>query len=489
MTPPSRRRLLAASGLSAVGAFLSGCGGGEQDAAPDPGSALRWWDQYAPQQKMESELFARFARSPDGVRVDYTTYDPTEMGQALQLARTSDQLPDVFTLAVDRPPSTLVDQGWFTPLNPSAETLRHLPPDSLFPQVSVFDDTIYSLPIRTARQYDSLTWFNRPLLERSDVDPETDLATWDGFRSAAAAVTRAGGTGVFGWVAPLQFPDRLAAHMLELAMAAGVRGVPDQGGLFDPRTGEYVNDSDAMVEAVEFLLSMKRDRTLYPASSLLNARSARARWATGVVGMFLDGSYSIGVLRTSFDEFTPKVGVTSVPVAEPGTRPQIAKPPTGGGQAFWISAKSRFAAQARTLIAKFATPTVQRQMAEAMDAMPLDLGAVADSDAHPTYKRAARLFARQVVLAPSPDVRNPDVAKVRATMPTITPGLGEIAQGLFSDQLSDVRRALRRFNDELTRSRDRAIAKARKDGARVGVEDWVFDDWVQGTDYDNGATR
>ncbi len=482
------RRVFLTTGLGGLAAGLVGCSRAADGDSTPRGDGITWWDQYAPQKAMEQRLFAGFAASAGGLAVDYTVFDPSKMGQAQQLAHSSGQLPDVMSLAVPVQPKKLVEDGWFRALDLPQSARDALPEGSLLPGFSVFDDKVYSLPLRTFRQHDSLAWYNAGLLQKAGVDPENGLASWDDFRAASRAVTRVGGTGVFGWVAPLQFPDRLAAQVTQLAMTVGPTGsagVPDGTALFDPRTGDYVLDSDAVVAAIEFLLSMKADRSLYPASSLLTARSARARWATGVVGLFLDGSYNIGVVVSSFPEFADQLGVAAMPAADPGT--VIAAAPQGGGQAFWLTAGSRHPEAATTLIAKFATAEIQKEMAEAMDAIPLDIASVADSDAHPTYKRAAEIFTRQVVLAPNPVARNPEVADVLSEMSPITPGLGEIVQGVFSGQVSDIRGTLRTLNDRLSTERERAAGVVAGRGGKASLADWVFEDWRPGTDYGQKA--
>jgi arylsulfatase A-like enzyme len=64
--------------------------------------------------------------------VQYTYYKPAKMGQALQLAKQSGQLPDIRTNAgLNLPAATLVAAGWAQPLDLSDEAKARVK-DSLF---------------------------------------------------------------------------------------------------------------------------------------------------------------------------------------------------------------------------------------------------------------------------------------------------------------------------------------------------------------------
>ncbi|RIQ22777.1 ABC transporter substrate-binding protein [Jiangella rhizosphaerae] len=495
--PISRRRLLRSAGLLAgvAGAFglaacdtaPSGAGGPSGGGGPSAGGAggptggtsggtgpLLWWDQFNPLQDLQKATFERFT-ADGGPEVQYTVYNPAEQGQALQLAQGSGQLPDVFTLAgVGVPAAVLRDQGWFSPLSTGDAIRDALPEGSLVPGIHVFDDQVYSFSIFSFRQYETLLWFNRGLLERAGVDPEQPPASWDDLRAAARAVQDAGSSGL---ILPLQFPDRLQAFVLELAQTAGFPGSRESGtNGIDLTTGEYRFHDDAFVEAIEFLLSFQQDGLLFPASTSLDARSGRARWAADGAGFFLDGPYCAGVVAGDFAAFLPQLGVGAIPTPG-GDAPVLTRPPTGG--TFWASGQSDQVDQVSELLTYLVDEEYQRGLAEAMDQPPLDLAAVAGSDAHETYKQCIEFFAEQVFLGPSPQARA-GVTAVEAAMTPVQPTLGDIVQGAFSGQVDDVRGALRTLSDGMTRAREAAIAQV---GGDVTAESWAFPDWSPGTDF------
>ncbi|MEV0618482.1 extracellular solute-binding protein [Nonomuraea sp. NPDC050404] len=490
MTTLGRRRFLGLSGAALAGALgVAGCTRtSTQEAAAraaDGGGVIRWWDHFQPLKPLHERIFAEYAKANPGVRVEHEVYNPNEMGQALQLAFKSNQIADVHSVAgLGLSEAALVASGWLAPLA-GAEAIRaKLPADSLLEGLHIFDGKVYTFPIFSPRQYTTLNWFNRELVERAGGDPVNGPATWEEFRAIAARITRDGGGKAYGWIQGLAFHERLQVHVVELAMSAGAPLAMAQGGLgelglVDPRTGEYVYDTEPFVQALEFLLSLVRDKVVFPASTSLDARTARARWATGVAGMFFDGSWNIGVVNGQFKQFVDKVGVGPIP--SPSGKPVLYGAPAPGQ--LFVSSQSRHVEAASGLLARFAGPEYSKELAAFMDQVPLDLEAVKRADVHPTYKRAVELFGQAVRLAPSPLVRNPAIAQVMSEMKSPRPTLGELTQGILSGEVTDIRKALREYTGKMAAERERALKEVSGKGVKVSLDDWKFPNWQAGQDY------
>lgn len=484
MENATRRQVLHGAGLLAGVIALTSC-----DTAPPQGSGgpsatsgasggggpIVWWDQFNPLEKLHRSTFKAFSGS-GGPQVEYTVYNPNDQGKALQLAFSSKQMPDVFTLAgLEVPPAVLYGQKWFAPLADGDAIQKLLPEGSVVPGLHIFDDKLYSFSIFSPRQYESLVWGNRAILEKAGVDPDQPPASWDDLRAAARKVQ---GSGTAGLVLPLKFAPRMQSFTLELAQTAGFPGSREGGtNGMDLTTGEYRFHDDAFVEAIEFLVSFQKDKLLFPASSSLDARSGRARWAAGAAGYFFDGPWNAGVVSGDFPKVLEQLAVGPIPT-QGGGEPVLTRPPTAG--TFWVSNQSDGQEQASKLLQKFAEKDYQAGLATAMDQPPLDAAAVASSDAHASYKKAIEMFEKQVFIGPTPFARNPLVIQVEAAMKPVEPGLGQIVQGAFTGQVSDVRGALRKLSDGKTKAREEAIAKV---GGDVSADDWAFPNWKAGEDF------
>lgn len=475
MQSANRRQLVKYAGaVAATGAVMSH----NSPVLAQEDITLQWWDHYAPLEGLLQEIFDAYSAETPNVTVEHTLYNLPELGQSLQLAFNSDQAPDVHAIAsLMVPTARLVDEGWFTPIEGyvSEGFLQRFPEATLLDGVHRFDGELYSFPLFSFRSHSTTTWFNRMLVEEAGVDPEVGPVTWDEFRQTAASITENGGGQVFGWIQAIGLPERLGTQVIELAQMAG------SPGEIDWLTGEYMYHTEPFLQAIEFLTSMEDDGSLFPASTTLDARTARARFSTGTAGLNFDGPWSIGVIVNDYPEFADQVNAGQIPVPDLNNPGYVTRGPVGGD--FWISSQSEHPEIGAAILEGFNTPEFYVRLAERMDQPPLDLGAVEEADVHPAYQNALAAFEGTVRLAPVPEARNSDVSEVLSRMTDIRPNLGEIVQGVFSGDTADIATALQDYSDELTVARDRAIAAAQDEGFEVSVDDWVFSNWELGTDY------
>ncbi|WP_419999547.1 ABC transporter substrate-binding protein [Streptomyces boninensis] len=480
MTTLSRRALLGAIGAAGATAALGAC-----STAPSAGKSsgggkgLKWWDHFNPLQDLHKEVFAEFQKDT-GIPVEYTPQQTGKMGQALQLARQSHQLPDVFTNAgLQLPPQALVKAGWFQPMELSEKALSRLPDDALVDGINVIDGKVYNFPLFHLRQYWAATWFNKELVEKAGLDPDSPPETYDEFRKAALAVRKKGGGDAYAWMLALGQPPRLREQIGFLAQAGGFEGHAMDGVRY--KTGEIAFHDDAYVHAIEFWLSLKKDKLLVPGTESFVDKDARARWAAGTAAFYFDGPWCAGVVSRDLKQFADKLGVGPMLVAEKGAPVTAYRPPSEGP--FWISGESKKQKDASRLLEYFTRPEHYVKLAAKMDQPPLDLDAIDKADVHPTYKQVVALFQDAVFKAPAPAKKNPDVAKVQAEQKSPQPQLGEVVQGLFSGDLTSVRGELKKLSDRNAKDREQAMAKAKKKGAKVDVDSWAFPNWEPRKDY------
>lgn len=447
-------------------------------AVAQDGVTLQWWDHYAPLEALLQERYDAYTADHPDVTVERSLYNLPDLGQALQLAFNSDQAPDVHAIAsLQVPTPRLVQDGWFTPIQDyiSEEFLQRFPEGTLLEGLHTFDGQLYSFPMFSFRSSSSLLWFNKSLVEDAGIDPEIGPRTWDEFRQAAAAITEGGDGRTYGWIQAIQLADRLGVQTTELAQLAGAPGSIDHA------TGEYIFHSDPFIQAIEFLHSIHQDGNLFPASTSLDARTARARFSTGVAGFNFDGPWTIGVINNDYADFADLVGVAQTPVPDASRPGFITRGPNGGD--FWVNSQSEHPDVAAGILEQFNTPEFYVRLAEQMDQPPLDLTAVDQAEVHPAYRKALGLFEENTRLGPVPEIRNPAVTDVYTNMTDIRPNFGEIVQGVFSGDVADYRTTLKEYSDKLTAERDKAIKAVNDAGGEVSVDDWVFSNWEPGTDY------
>ncbi|MEU7739790.1 extracellular solute-binding protein [Nonomuraea sp. NPDC049158] len=478
----SRRQFLGGAGAAVLATALTACtGGGQMSRRSQPaGDALQWWDQFRPLTKMlESDLFTPYEQGHPGVTIERRQMDAPDLGQALQVARRSNQMPDVHSLAGlgSVSPAALVSGGWFQPVGKLADFAGSSIAGQLYDGIHRFNGEIYSFAPFSGRNHEAVPWFNSALLKEAKVDPEDEPATWDDLRAIARRVTKGNAAGAYGMVIPLKDPAYLATLVHRLAMTAGAPGAIDWA------TGAYVHDSQPYIDAVEFLLALQKDKVVHPASASMGPRDARARWAAGQAAIYPWGAWFVGGLRVDEPEAVERgVGVWHIPCPET-TRNLVYSPPMPG--TFWVSSQSKKAKSAAEVLLRMTTKEFQLKLAAAMDQPPALAEVVKEAEVHPAYRKCVANFQDDVRIAPVPEVGTPGVWQVLAEMRDIHPDLGDIVQSVLTGSNSDVGGQLRRYKDQLSAERERAIkAVKEKKGVEVGLDAWVFANWDREKDYE-----
>jgi multiple sugar transport system substrate-binding protein len=477
----TRRTFLGAAGVGTLTAMLAACTGGGQmaeQATQDDGT-LRWWDQFRPLTELfETGLLAPYMAANEGVAIERRQMEGPDLAQAIQVARRSNQMPDVFTLAgLQASPAALLGEDWFQPIGQHADFEGSALGDQLYDGVHRFDGEVYSLPLFSGRFHDATPWVNTELVGKADVDPAESPATWDDLRTTAKRITDR--TGVHGLVVPTKDTTYLTPLVSWLAQSAGAPGTVDWA------TGEYVFSSQPFVDALEYLLALQKDGVVHPSSASMGPRDARARWAAGEAAVFPWGPWMIGGLMVDEPSAVERgIEAWRLPCPE-STRNIVSRGPGSG--VFWLSRQSQQAEVAAELLLTMTTPEFQAQLATAMDQPPALTEVVADADVHPAYARNIAFMEDDVRIAPVPETGNPATWRVAVEMRDIHPNLGEVAQAVLTGATKDVKGELTKLNDAMSAERDRAIETVRSEGVEVSVDDWVFANWDRSTDYDQTA--
>lgn len=471
MTQLDRRRFLtlAAGTLGATGLGLTtACSG---DDTEDPGGAasggsLAWWDHTTGNKELLAPIFEAYT-ADTGIQVDYTYYQAAKMAQTLQLARTSEELPDIHTIAgLELPLSQLVADGWFQPLQLSAEADSSIPEDSKVEGLNVFDGKLYGFPTTGSKFFNANTWFNRELIEQAGLDPEQPPQTFDEFREACKKVQS--GSKAKGLI--LNTGATLNLVIDNLAQSAGFEGAA--GTLF--RTGEIQWHADPYVEVLEFLQSVHKDK--YVVEGQFTSDTARPRWMVGQAAFMIDGIWIPGAIKAESAPFLDKVGV-GAPLT-PGAGQEALMYRGAGGGTYFLSKQSTHPKEASALMEGLLTDEYQLGVARGMAQPPLNPELLEDSEVHESFRKPLQLAAERCFTTPQLVRKSPEAAKAVAAVPKAKPGMLEIVQGLISGDVTDIRGTLKKLSDNSAKGRDQALKKA-----GLGVSDVAFPSWKPEQDF------
>lgn len=475
------RRGLLAGGAGLGAAALIGCG--EPDEITTPGNQagagkgrkkITWWDHNVNLQKANGAAYDKFTAETGGA-VEYTYVQTAKLGQTLQLAKQSDQLPNIHSTAgLGLSTPALIADGWLQPLSWDDQTTSAFGEDGLVEGLHKFDGKIYSFPIFADKQYVSALWYNKDFIAKAGIaEPPT---SYDAFREACRKVTKAN-ENASGLIFALGHTGRLNEQVNTMAQAAGFEG---EGGVRF-KTGEVAFHDDAYVAVIEFLLSLQRDKLVFPGASSLDDQVARTRWAAGGAGYYLDGPWCAGTVQTEMPQFLDKIDVG--PMLVPDDSMQLVAYRGRQGGNYYVSASAENAEDCSKLLSFLPGDDYNIAIADAMAQPPYDLSAIAKSKAIEPWRRLIDHYQEVVFIGPQPTLKNTAVQKVAQYSKPVKPGLPEIVQGAFSGDVTDIRGELKKLSDATSKARDAAIKKAVDEGATVSLDDYAFPDWQPRTDW------
>lgn len=507
----SRRRILSTvGGLAAmsVAGSAAGCkvqttspeskqNSGEGFTIPDPKVTLpegkvtfRWIDGGSRKAFFEKALFAAYHAKHPNITIDYTAPEQSKLGEVIPLGIRNGTAPDVFQIPKTVPPATAVAEGWVQPIQdliPDFDTWRKAFPDgTLVPGTHILDGKMYSFPVTSDRQLWSMLWYDTVNLEKGGVsDPGGSLKSWDQFRDAAKSVTKAGKGKVYGLLA-----DGLGTLVQGLAVSAGWNVIYDAGAPLtgmDPTTGRFAFSAQPMLDAVELALAIKSDGSILPGFNTLTGKQAAGRFPNSVAGMMVRGPWNYPDWENDAPNW--KFGVLPLPTPD-GSGTYFRNFTQTDGNCTSIYAKTKYPEIAADLYSYIGSLDGQVQLVAATRGALLPILPDAWDEAK---KRGVELdtYAEQIVemsksrvrIGPSASIRNQQTATVLLHLKKAKPGFAAIMEGLVSGQVKDAKTALTKLDSASDKALDDAIAAAKKKGAEVSRDDYVFPNFDPSKDY------
>lgn len=447
---------------------------------------FRWIDSGGIKADFFHPLFERYQQLHSNISVDYQTLPWPEISKVIPIGMQNQSAPDVFQLPPEITAAQAVAEGWIAPLSeviPDVESWKAaFPPGIFLDGFTDFNGATYTFPIHSNKRYSSLLFSNAAYFEKASLDPETPL-TWDQFRDAARRITEQGNGKYFGLVIDGNQTNSFAINCGNLARMAGAAAGELTGtNYIDWRTGEFVFDAEEMVAAVELLLAIHDDGSIFPGSTSINAQEMRAQFPAGIAGMMLQGPWNVPQYRKEAPDFD--FGLASQPVPNDGDITPLTVGP-GGTDYFFVYAESPLKPVAGNLLSYIGSEEGQMAYQTITNGATgvVFPGANELAGGDPLSLKALQIYDEQMRSGPDPRVRNADTALVYEAFRTPQPDFGQVIQGLYVGQLDDIQATLQDLRDRTSAELDRAIATAQERGAQVSRDDFVFSDWDPMADY------
>lgn len=453
-----------------------------QGAASEP-VTIRWMDWSDSQQDYVVAAFERYEEEHPDVTIEYTLLTIDAYQQTILSAVNAGDAPDVFPVPVGLPAQQVIDEGWFQPLDPYVDDAwKERWQNYLIEGATTFDGQVYGLPENMPR-HSTLLYYNKDLFRQAGLDPEQPPTTWAELREYAQLITAAGGGDAYGIIEGGKQVNRLRELAANLASMAGAQAYPF--GALGPlgANGEYIFDDPAYAGAIQLLLDMKNDGSFFPSFLSIGAPEARELFGQGKAGFLFQGDWCIAAWKANNPELD--FGVAQLPAPDTGQAGYAYHAP----QVMWVgmSATTEHPEEVAELIKwrysdEFLNGLAEQGYAYAF-AFVEDPSTVAGGVNAAELTQAQEVLVEGGRLAPSPQIRNPDVGSLIAELQFPQPGLGEIVQGVLAGSLTDIEAALADLNSRANADLAAGLDAAAADGASVTADDLAFPNWEPGTNY------
>jgi multiple sugar transport system substrate-binding protein len=445
--------------------------------------AFRWMDSGDLKAPYEQAVFDAYSRKNSHVKIGYDGTSWDRIDEVVPLGIRNDSAPDVFAVPDDVPTSVAVSEGWLAPMDdviPNfAQWKQSFPSTAFVPGVFVFDGKTYGFPLSSSKRMGNLLFYDPEYLRRADIDPKADRLTWDGFRAAAKKLTKQGRGKYYGLM------TNGPALGLIVTTLAEVAGLPRAGDI-DYRTGEYTFTDPRIEAAIEVLLGIRDDGSLYPGYVSLGDANSRALMPQRVAAMMLGGTPNIGVWPATNPDYKFAISLPPIPDSR---KPHLIAYQEVGANSPFLYAKSKNKDVAGQLFSYLGSQAGQRAMVEISkgnlpSVMPdVNTAAHQTSLMDPNAKLAAEYADQVLRLAPLPQIRNPATADVLLLQQPVVPTFATVIQGIMTGQVKNIPKAMKSLQTSYEKSLDDAIRAARKKGSKVSRDDWKFGNWDPAHNY------
>jgi multiple sugar transport system substrate-binding protein len=410
-----------------------------------------------------------------------------DIAKVLPAGIQSGNAPDIFELPSGFTGAQAIQQGWVRPIDdliPNFDQWKAaFPQGALVEGSNIFKGKTYSFPFESLKRNNGELLYNVDYFQQAGLDVNTQPFTWDAYRAAAKKLTQQGAGKYFGTMIAGQQPSRWSGYVQFLAEMAGATAHGGTAAFSDInlKTGEYAFTSDEYLAALDLLLAVKSDGSFLPGTISLNVQQTDSQFTQGVAAMYINGPYTFPQWKIDAPNFN--YDVASQPIPNSGAAKPMWYP--AGGSTYWVYANTKLGAVAGDILSYAGSLAGQKALVKIIGGAQPSVFAEANQQEglDPRAAKALAIFDHEMKLAPSPELRNPDVALVYLEMKALQPDFGTTVQGIFSGQLGDPHKAMQDLQDRATKELDRAISAAQAKGARVSRDDFKFPNWDTSRDF------
>jgi len=460
--------------------ILAACGG--EDVEGNKGSddkvtlhVMDWSDSV---KDIRDEFHEEFMDKYPNIEIEYTMLTADQFKNTILTSIQSGEAPDLFPIPNGMELSTVVEDGWYQPIDPYIDDdFKDIFVEGAL-QKTIIDDELYAVP-EAKEMPDGLVFYNKELFEKAGLDPENPPETYSEFREAAEKITKESDGDAYGMIEGGQQTIRWQQIVRNWASLAG-SGI-NKSSPINMATGEPGYDDESVKGVYDLINSLVDDGSFHPKTMSIGAPEARDIFAQGKAGFLVQGAWSIGVWKDENPDLD--FGVMAPPVPDDSGRKgslPIKNPKPWLG----VSKNSEHPEEAALYLEElYEGDYFQKARAKKGDSFSVVKGIddkYIEIDELLDFKD---IVDEKGAVVPDPIVGNPETAAVFEEYNDVSPNFGDIMGSLVSGDLDDADEALEEYSNDVDEALSKAIEKAKDKGYDVSHSDFEFPNWDLMEDY------
>lgn len=434
---------------------------------------LRVMDWSDSSKKYRAHFDKLFEQEHPNVKVEYTQLTIDQFKNTILTDLKSNTAPDLFPIPTGLTLASAVNAHWFQPLNPYIDSKfkNSFVAGTFTDGTTMIGNKIYVIPEALSLPT-TLVFYNKKILKQSGVTLGKLPLTYSQFRADAKKITQAGHGKFYGIIDAGTQTNRWTSVVTDWS-ALGGSGL--NGNMpISLVTHKATYDSKSVQQLFSLFQGLAKDGSFDPKTTSINAPTARAMFAQGQDGFLEQGVWNVG----DWNSKDPNLdyGVMPPPVPDSGIKGSLPlSTPTG-----WmgISATSKHPKIAAEYLKELYTGNYYQQANVKNGAfLSVVKGINSKYINSPQLKAYYQISEKYGKLVPNPVVKNPAMSKVFAKYQDVHPSAGELLAGVVAGAVSNIPSQLSTLSKKTQTNWDNAMAAAKKSGAKVSKNDYIFPNW------------
>ncbi|GAA0179145.1 hypothetical protein SH2C18_20690 [Clostridium sediminicola] len=464
---------------------LIGCSTSKNDTSSDAKDdnseiiELQVMDWYDSSKELRDEFHKQYEANNPNVKINYTVLTSDQFKNTILSSINSGDAPDVFPVPLGMDLDAVSKDGWIQSLTPlaSPDFQERFIDGSWAEGVNMIDGEMYTVP-DVIDLPSTAIFYNKDLFEKAGLDPEQPPRTFAELREYSKLITEAGNGEFYGIIEGGQQLPRWNAAARDFSALGGtglssvspVSLLTDEGAYSDPVMGE----------TFELFQGIAEDGSFHPSTMSISAPEARALFGAGQAGFIIQGVWCVGVWEKENPDLNFGVGPQVIP--DSGRTGSVAMNLAASG--LGISAASEHAEEAMKYIEALSSNEYDYQKDNVSQGIFFStLKGINDEYLdHPILKDYYDYSMEMCRLAPHPKIENPNTSAVYVEYNDVSPGLGDLLQGVVAGAITDIDGNLKSLDERINEAFNNAIEAAKDKGVDVSKDDFNFD-WDPMTNY------